>query len=183
MAFVDRPRAGAVLRWLGVFTLAVLPAGAFASGEKPRAKNQEPATLMAKADRQMGKVRNQLRNARARLDNGVVGLSEETVSQTLGERCCGKNVQRASQALATLSRIVDGLESCYGKDAVEFSGETLEAVRSDVDRIQARLSDLLTAGNGPQAQQSMASITRAYFGLQRGLAALPDCGKPSVGDE
>lgn len=171
---------------LGRFSLSIAVLVFLAAGSLPPAaqsgsgkQRERPATLGGNARLQVQKIQNQLRNARSRVDNGVIGVGvggDDGRTRTYGERRCGKNIERISKATLRLSALVDELESCYAASDVVGQETNIEYVRNDIALIRARLDDLAAAGDGAALERSLTDVTRAFFGLKKDVDPLPDCG-------
>jgi hypothetical protein len=127
-------------------------------------------------------MRNQLKNASARLKHGVVGATEEAdgPSESLkpGARCCGGNLRR----LRAVTRDVDGLLSKLGRDYTRLGltqgGETVKLLGSELAALQQGLDVFESAGSAELAQSAMDGLTRAYVGMRETVDELTRCCAP-----
>jgi len=175
MSLPERDRS----TWRRLVAVVLLGVWATLAAPVMAADEDAPGEAQLAIREQVTKIRNQLKNARARMANGVVGMSQDkTASEapaTPAAACCSVNLSKIGAAVEALDGIVGALGDCYAKGmktdaraAGQFAAGDL-AMFGDAVRQWSETTDQRTA------EGQLGALVKPFNTMHEALEALPEC--------
>jgi hypothetical protein len=161
---------------LAAATLAALLCWAPTPAQQPKAP---PKTTHERAEREMLRLRNQIKNARMRLENGIQGVGEPGVGSngpvTPARLCCSVNIQKLAKASTDLKGLIGELAACYEKTGDENSAMVVPLIMTDIGTLDRTVEAWANAPTGRDAYGGMGAMTQAYLQLRDDMDKIQAC--------
>ena len=142
-------------------------------------EGDQPGEVQTAFREQLVKIRNQLQNARARMSNGIVGMTRDTpataASTTPATSCCSVNLEKIGAAVATLQKTLDAVDGCYGDRGETDARAAGKFVASDLALFSDAMRQWSETPDPRLAEAQLAVLVRPFNQMRDGLRALPEC--------